>query len=63
MRIRKLYAAEAGPDGSKTIHSFVDSNKRAAWINQNPVTRVEIPSASKSVLQAQYRETVIAHAE
>lgn len=63
MRIRKLYAAETGADGSKTVHSFVDSNKRAAWIGQNPATRAEVPSASKTVLQANYHEAVIAHLE
>ena len=62
MRNSKVYAIEIGADG-KTVHSFATREQRDRWVAEKPLARAGAVSTSKTVLAAQYRETIVAHQE
>lgn len=61
MRSNKAYAIETEADGSKTVHSFTSRKLRDAWVADNPSTRIEAGSQTRTVSAAIYTESVIAH--
>jgi hypothetical protein len=61
VRSNKAYAIETATDGSKTVHSFTSRKLRDAWVTDNPATRIEASSQTKTVSAAIYTESVVAH--